>query len=123
MFDVLSGRLLRTLGGGHFDTINCCRYVHAGCRPPRWGGRLPAVAGVAEGTSRSKAALWRAIACRTPNHHPCHCCCCRWNAAAEELYSGSSDSNIVVWSPAREAVTAERDGWQGRDSDGDDWSD
>lgn len=47
----------------------------------------------------------------------------RWNPAAEELYSGSSDSNIVVWSPAREAVTAERDGWQGRDSDGDDWSD
>lgn len=47
----------------------------------------------------------------------------RWNPAAEELYSGSSDSNIVVWSPASEAVTAERDGWQGRDSDGDDWSD
>ncbi|KAI7842161.1 hypothetical protein COHA_004184 [Chlorella ohadii] len=46
-----------------------------------------------------------------------------WNPAAEELYSGSSDSNIVVWCPAREAVTAERDGWQGRDSDGDDWSD
>jgi len=50
-------------------------------------------------------------------------CCLRWNPAAEELYSGSSDSNIVVWSPAREAVSAERDGWQGRDSDGDDWSD
>ncbi|PRW58966.1 DNA excision repair ERCC-8-like isoform B [Chlorella sorokiniana] len=71
MFDVQSGRLVRTLGGGHFDTINCCK----------------------------------------------------WNPAAEELYSGSSDSNIVVWSPAQEAVTAERDGWQGRDSDGDDWSD
>jgi len=25
MFDVASGRMLRTLGGGHFDTINCCR--------------------------------------------------------------------------------------------------
>lgn len=59
---------------------------------------------------------------------PMRCTTCapafhRWNPAAEELYSGSSDSNIVVWCPAREAVTAERDGWQGRDSDGDDWSD
>lgn len=25
MYDVTSGQLLRTLGGGHFDTINCCK--------------------------------------------------------------------------------------------------
>lgn len=25
MFDVQSGRLVRTLGGGHFDTVNCCK--------------------------------------------------------------------------------------------------
>jgi len=25
MFDVQSGRLVRTLGGGHFDAINCCK--------------------------------------------------------------------------------------------------
>lgn len=32
MFDIASGRLLRTLGGAHFDTVNCCRRV-AACDP------------------------------------------------------------------------------------------
>jgi DNA excision repair protein ERCC-8 len=70
MFDVRSGGLLRTLAGGHFDTVHCCT----------------------------------------------------WNAAAQELYSGGGDCNIVVWAPATERVTAEREARQ-RDSDGDDWSD
>ncbi|KAI3438903.1 hypothetical protein D9Q98_001318 [Chlorella vulgaris] len=69
VYDVGSGKLLRTLSGGHYGTINCCS----------------------------------------------------WNATAQELYSGSSDCNIVVWAPARERVNSERDGWQ-KDSDGDDWS-
>lgn len=46
----------------------------------------------------------------------------RWNAASQELYSGSNDCNIVVWAPARERVGAEREPWQ-QDSDGDVWSD
>lgn len=71
MYDVTSGQLLRTLGGGHFDTINCCK----------------------------------------------------WNPAAQELYSGSDDCNIVVWAPAPERTRAERDDWQPPDSDGDAWSD
>lgn len=46
----------------------------------------------------------------------------RWNAAGEELYTGSDDCNIVVWAPAPEPVAAEREEWQ-PDSDGDAWSD
>ena len=71
MFDVGSGRLVHTLGGGHFDTINCCR----------------------------------------------------WSGASQELYSGSNDCNIVVWAPAPEATTAEREDWQRPESDADNWSD
>ena len=25
MYDIVSGSLMHTLGGGHFETINCCR--------------------------------------------------------------------------------------------------
>lgn len=59
--------------------------------------------------------------------HPAHACpthATRWNAAAEELYTGADDCNIVVWAPPPEPVTAEREAWQaGLESDGDAWSD
>ena len=69
----------------------------------------------------------RPLSCPAPDPgppaHP-HTSCPRWNAAAEELYTGADDCNIVVWAPPPEPVTAEREAWQaGLESDGDAWSD
>ena len=60
---------------------------------------------------------------RIPPPILCTAACCRWNGAAQELYSGGDDCNIVVWAPAPERVTAEREAWQRGNSDGDAWSD
>lgn len=49
----------------------------------------------------------------------------RWNPLAEELYTGSNDCHIVVWTPREEDVQREEAGGSGGgdDSDADNWSD
>jgi DNA excision repair protein ERCC-8 len=50
--------------------------------------------------------------------------CCRWAAAAGELYTGANDCNIVVWAGARGGGADRGEGGGGGDaSDGDAWSD
>jgi uncharacterized iron-regulated membrane protein len=113
VYDVGSGKLLRTLSGGHYGTINCCR---------RGSCVVAQAVVIAHGVvclHFSADLLWAAW--QSVQLMLLLSAWCSWNATAQELYSGSSDCNIVVWAPARERVNSERDGWQ-RDSDGDDWS-